>query len=134
MPREDLGSTEGVKTVRELNGVLLREATPHGMIVTSAKGFTRAAREEIRRVTENTNMFFESYRLDLLAFPEVVDLLRLRKREEEYDWSRFIETFHSLPGRETILDLPNHLRPWYHPDEQSLEVGEYAFERRRDSQ
>lgn len=37
---------EGVETVRLLNGVLLREGKAHGMVVTSAHGFTKGAMRE----------------------------------------------------------------------------------------
>ena len=44
--RTHLGRNEGVSVVRELNGVLFREGRAKGMVITTAKDFTKAAREE----------------------------------------------------------------------------------------
>jgi hypothetical protein len=42
----DIARREGVKTIRELNGVLFREGIPRGIVVSSSPGYTRGAREE----------------------------------------------------------------------------------------
>ena len=51
--REDLSSNEGVKVVRELNGVLFREGLAQGMVVTTRKGFTKGAIKEIELTSKN---------------------------------------------------------------------------------
>jgi hypothetical protein len=44
----NIARREGVKTIRELNGVLFREGIPRGIVISSSPGYTRGAREEAR--------------------------------------------------------------------------------------
>jgi HJR/Mrr/RecB family endonuclease len=57
--RTNLSSKEGVKVVRELNGVLFREGKAKGMIITTASGYTKPAVEE----TKIKTCLSESYNL-----------------------------------------------------------------------
>ena len=56
---------EGVKFIRELNGVLFRENKIKGILVTSAKGYTRQAKEEIS-TTKVNNPGYELILVDKL--------------------------------------------------------------------
>jgi len=71
--RGDLSRKEGVRAVRELNGVLFREGVAKGMVITTARAFTAAAYREthVRTPTHAT------YHVDLFAFNEIVAMLRL---------------------------------------------------------
>src|SRR5262245_35375088 len=71
--RSDLASHEGVRVVRELNGVLFREGLAKGMVITTAKDFTQPAKDETQIKTPTT----EQYAVELLAFNDVVSMLRL---------------------------------------------------------
>lgn len=44
---------EGVKFVRELNGVLYREGKAKGLFVTAADGYTQAAQNEVKKTRKN---------------------------------------------------------------------------------
>nr|WP_320048318.1 restriction endonuclease [uncultured Desulfuromonas sp.] len=72
--RADLSSTEGVKVVRELNGVLFREGCAKGMVVTTANRYSQAAHKETAIKTETD----ESYEMNLLAFHDVVSMLNIQ--------------------------------------------------------
>jgi hypothetical protein len=77
--RANLERNESVQVVRELNGVMLREGVPRGIVVTTAKGYTKDAKEEaahVQRAYHDSDRF-SRYRVDLLAFDDVVKLLEL---------------------------------------------------------
>ncbi|MEJ7925996.1 restriction endonuclease [Sphingobium sp. AN641] len=80
--RRDLDVNEGVDVVRSLNGVLFREGIASAMVVTSAKGFTPAARLEgnIRTRTQR------KYRMRLHAFPDIVRWLNLPEPTPYEPW------------------------------------------------
>jgi hypothetical protein len=91
--RTKLGTNEGVKAVRELNGVLFREGVAKGMVVTTAANFTKAAREEaiINTVTAQT------YEMKLIPYNDFMAMLRLpgpyMGRPWEYLLDREIDDF-----------------------------------------
>ncbi len=73
-----------MRAVRELNGVLFREGMAKGIIVTTAKTFTSAARREsiVRTPTA------ERYQMKLLAFDDVVSMFRLPRQSPYRPWER----------------------------------------------
>lgn len=71
--RADLSSAESVETVRSLHGVMLREGTPRGMVVTTAQKFSPAALRE----TEALSAQLRHYEMQLRAFADVTELLQL---------------------------------------------------------
>lgn len=72
--RANLSSTEGVKVVRELNGVLFREGCAKGMVVTTASKYSPAAHKETNIKTPTD----ESYEMKLLTFDDVVTMLNIK--------------------------------------------------------
>ncbi len=81
--RANLSATEGVKVVRELNGVLFREGCAKGMVVTTAKKYSKAAHKEtsIKSPTD------ESYEMQLLAFSDVVSMLNIQPSTPYEPWN-----------------------------------------------
>lgn len=67
----DFTKAESVKTVRELQGVMLQRGVPRGMIITTARGFSAQARAEAARATR----FLQCYSMELLTLADVKDLL-----------------------------------------------------------
>lgn len=80
--RENLNGKEGVQVVRELNGVLFREGEAKGMVVTTARDFTEAAKKEIIIKTPTK----ESYEIKLLKLDDVVSMLQLPSVEPYVPW------------------------------------------------
>lgn len=70
--RRNLELSEGVQAIRELNGVLFREGLAKGMVVSTARRFTKAAKMEarVRTVTK------KKYEMKLVAFDEFMNMLR----------------------------------------------------------
>jgi len=85
--RSHLGRHEGVRVVRELNGVLFREGIAKGMVLTTAKGYTRAARSEVNVRTPTVR----PYHVELLAFEDIVRMLRLVPTLPYKPWQGHIE-------------------------------------------
>ena len=85
--RENLTSTEGVKVVRELNGVLFRENIPNGMVITTAKKFSKAAIKEI----DITALNREKYNMKLFTYNNIVDLFDIVPNEPYKPWEKFIK-------------------------------------------
>ncbi|WP_158213500.1 restriction endonuclease [Mycobacterium avium] len=82
--RTDLSTAEGVRVVRELNGVLFREGTAQGMVVTTANRFTTGAVGEAAEVL--TQAAAGHYHVDLRAFSDVVTMLNLKPRRQHRPW------------------------------------------------
>ncbi len=80
--REVVERNEGIDVIRSLNGVLFREGVAKGMVVTSAKGFTRAARGETQVRTATT----EPYQMQLHGFDDIVRWLNLPAPEPYQPW------------------------------------------------
>jgi hypothetical protein len=80
--REDFSRREGVRTVRELHGVMLREGIPRGMVISSAPDFTPAARAEAAQAART----LEHYSMELLSLSDVVELLAIGDQPTEHDW------------------------------------------------
>jgi hypothetical protein len=80
--REDLLSREGVRAVRELHGVMLREGIPRGMVLSTACDFTRGARAEVARAAQTVH----GYKMDLLPLIDIAELLQLPMRRYAPPW------------------------------------------------
>lgn len=95
--REDNNRLEGVDVVRQLNGVLLREGIPTGMVVTTARGFTRDA---IAEATFKSYGRFSRHRVDLLSFEHVKELIVSTCGNDYSPWLReddyLVERYHWL--------------------------------------
>jgi hypothetical protein len=88
--RSNLERSEGVDVVRLHNGVLFREGIPRGMIVTTAKAFTKSAHSE-REVKTGTS---EPYELELFARGHIIEWLRLDFPEPYCPWRSHIPPSH----------------------------------------
>lgn len=89
--RTKLDAREGVSAVRELNGVLFREGIARGMVITTAKEFTRDARAETRISSNALVGPFERYSMSLLAFNDLIDLLRISASRLPSPWEKFFQ-------------------------------------------
>jgi hypothetical protein len=96
--RTDLSSREGVRVVRELNGVMFRENLPKGLIVTTAIDYTAAAKREARVKTPTT----ETYVMKLLKFDDVVHMLRLPRPFPYEPWTPYATEL----SRKISMDIP----------------------------
>ena len=85
--RKLLDRNEGVKAVRELNGVLFRESRAKGMLISTAAAFTKSAIDE----AEGTGKSHADYEMVFLAFPEVVDLLNLPRLDPYTPWKSVLD-------------------------------------------
>ena len=81
--RENVSAKEGLKVVRELNGVLFREGVAKGMVITTASDYTPGARKE---ATSIKTPIQERYEVKLLTFSDVVDMLRLSAPDCHRPW------------------------------------------------
>jgi hypothetical protein len=93
--RTDLSTAEGVRVVRELNGVLFREGTAQGMVVTTANRFTAGAVGEAAGVL--TKGAAGHYRVDLRAFSDVVTMLNLQPGREHRPWVGALNDYLTIP-------------------------------------
>jgi len=80
--RSDLTKNEGVKVVRELNGVLFKEGKSKGMVVTTAKDYTKSAIDETKIKTKTE----ETYVMKLLKFDDIVSMLNLPTKTPYKPW------------------------------------------------
>lgn len=80
--RTDISAKESVQAVRELNGVLFREGVPRGMVITTARAFTRAAQTEMQIKTFTR----ERYVMELRPFSDVVRMLNIRTMHSYQPW------------------------------------------------
>jgi hypothetical protein len=110
--RRQSGKIETVDSVRALNGVLLREGIPRGMIITTAGRFTKPAVNETNVHREG---LFARYRVDLHSLDYVENLLRTTYQNEPAPWRNEPTDFnklapwlprereqHGRPGRERM--------------------------------
>lgn len=91
--RSNLLATESVTTVRELNGVLLRKGFASGMVVSTARKFSKEAINESASDRDSLHR----YNVDLLNFSNIFDLLQINP-------SRRIDD--SLASKDYFSDLP----------------------------
>ncbi|MBE0639409.1 MAG: restriction endonuclease [Bacteroidales bacterium] len=82
--RADYSKNEGVDVVRSLNGVLFREGLSEGIIVTTAKGFTKDAISETQVMPK-----YETYSMKLFSFDNIIDLLNLSEINPYLPWEKF---------------------------------------------
>lgn len=75
-----------MRVVRELNGVLFREGLSKGMVVTTARGYSPAARRETAVKTETS----ETYEMELLSFDDIVGMLRINRPSPYEPWMTYI--------------------------------------------
>jgi hypothetical protein len=80
--RADFSRREGVRVVRELHGVMLREGVPRGMVVSTASDFSRAARAEVAQARQNLC----GYSMELLPLSDVVEILGSPAVQHEAPW------------------------------------------------
>jgi hypothetical protein len=85
--RSDLSRKEGVKVVRELNGVLFREGKTKGMIITTAVDFTKAAKDETKVYTKTK----DRYEMELLCFDDFVAMLMLPDAVLYEPWNKHLQ-------------------------------------------
>lgn len=83
--RSFLDRKEGVEVVRSLNGVLFKEGIPRGMVITTAHAFTPRAHESTQIATPTS----VPYDMKLVAFDEVISMLRLKPIFPYEPWKRF---------------------------------------------
>lgn len=79
-------NNEGVKFIRELNGVLFREGKPRGVFVTSAPAYTRHARSEIEIARQNNDQY------EMILYDHV-DLKRWLASTQSQPWDDFLYTW-----------------------------------------
>lgn len=101
--RADFSKKEGVVTVRELHGVMLREGVPRGMIITTAHDFSRAARDEVAQ----TRRTLHHYSMELLPLADVVSLLGVPAAPIKRPWEQ-----HGIRLDEQVPGWPNGGRMW----------------------
>jgi predicted RNA-binding Zn-ribbon protein involved in translation (DUF1610 family) len=80
------GKKEGIRVVRELNGVLFREGQAKGMVITTAKAFTRGAVREAHIKTRTST----PYEIKLLSHRDVISMLRLSLPEPYAPWQNLL--------------------------------------------
>lgn len=98
--RKHINVNEGVKVVRELNGVLFREKAAHGMIVSTRKGFTKGAQMEVQRTAANV----EQYKMDLIAFSDIVEMLNLHQPVPYRPWAKYVDTLSlAISGKVPVI-------------------------------
>jgi len=78
--RTDILGSESVNTVRSLNGVLLRERKPYGMVVSTKRQFSRDSYKEIEDTANNGAM--ANYKVDLIAFDRLKEMIGGVKNDE----------------------------------------------------
>lgn len=78
----DFAKKESVRAVRELHGVMLSEGVPHGMIITTARDFSQAARAE----SEKASRRLKGYSMELISLEGVVDLLGAPRGHSREPW------------------------------------------------
>ena len=89
--RTHLDRPEGVRVIRELNGVLFREGQAKGMIITTAERFSAHADQETRIKTPLQG----AYEMRLLVFDDIVSMLRLPRRSPYEPWKQHIHAMRS---------------------------------------
>ncbi len=77
---------EGVKFVRELNGVLFREGKAKGLFVTSARGYTKKAQNEVNTTRQNV----VGYNLILLDRLDINKWISQQNKNKQ-PWRKFMK-------------------------------------------
>lgn len=85
--RTRLSATEGVNTVRELNGVLFREGVPRGMVITSACRFSRDAWQEIDLASRNNRIWGARYKVELKSAEFLFEMLDIANRTDNFSYA-----------------------------------------------
>lgn len=85
--RLNIEKPEPVTVVRELNGVLFRDGLTKGMVLSTAKRFTRGAIQEIAKAKLNRL----EYDMRLFAHDEIMSLLQIRPETPYEPWRQFME-------------------------------------------
>lgn len=80
--RSDFAKREGVKAIRDLHGVMLREGVPRGMVVTTAHDFTAEAKAEVAQAGRH----LRHYSMDLLPLADVLSLLGRAEAPRRFPW------------------------------------------------
>ena len=98
--RHDLGKAESVDVVRSLNGAMLRQGVPKGIVVTTAKRYSIDAVEEARPLPFS----LATYSVDLLAFDDVVGLLNCRRGYWSQPEQEIQQHLLDIPIRRKVVD------------------------------
>ncbi|MBN8944972.1 MAG: restriction endonuclease [Rhizobiales bacterium] len=85
--RTRLSATEGVNTVRELNGVLFREGVPRGMVITSACQFSRDAWQEIELAARNNRIWGARYKVELKSADFLFEMLDIANKNDNFSYA-----------------------------------------------
>lgn len=99
--RSDTFRFEGVRVVRELNGVLFREGCAKGMVVTTAGGFSAAAKREAAVKTAT----IEKYEMRLVAFDDIVAMLRLNHPTPYEPWLTYVNDIDVSSSKQFLKSL-----------------------------
>ena len=112
--RSHLNRAESVATVRDLNGVLLRERVPNGMIITTSKSFSPDAVREVQETRRNhLDGPFSRYRVDLVNLNEFLELLGQSKLDEKvYTRHLMTETFEEWAEKFGVERYSRFRRLW----------------------
>lgn len=81
--RKILLKNEGVKVVRELNGVLFHDNNTKGIIITTAKDYTRDVYAESNIKTHTK----ETYQMNLLKFNDIIKMLGVAIKQSFFPWN-----------------------------------------------
>ena len=86
--RRSSNAIEGVQAIRELAGVLLISGHERGMVVTTAKDFSRTAKREANSELLNAR----GYSIELVNGKELISRLGVAKSKQEFlpYWQRFL--------------------------------------------
>lgn len=94
--RQNININESVDVIRSLHGVMLREHVPNGIIVTTARNYTKDAYEE-----KKVKSFPNTYSMQLLKFDDVLDLLNLKTKAPFSPWKDY---YHKYNNNEMKFD------------------------------
>lgn len=85
--RSSISGVEDVRAVKALNGIIFRDDCAANMVVTTAPGFGAAVKQETAAINEPN----EKYEIPLLAFHDILQLLRINKPSPYEPWMTYIE-------------------------------------------
>lgn len=91
--RQNVNATEGVRVVRELNGVLLRENCHRGIVVTTASKFSPMAHQE-SQIERSVNGSSERFAVELVALDAVRELIARNVEANYRPWQRVLHEDH----------------------------------------
>jgi hypothetical protein len=86
--RSNINKNEGVDVVRQLNGVIFRENAAKGLVVTTARQYTRDAIQETQ--VKSDNGVWQS--IDLYGYDDIVKWLSLSRPLPYEPWTVITET------------------------------------------